>query len=128
MSNVTIAWTRFLPDGAEEVVQFPAKMIVCYTCRGTGKTVNPAIDGNGLSRDDFDQDPDFEEGYFRGDYDVTCRTCKGQNVIADLDRAAANRNPKLRALLKAKDKEEADDRREYDSERFLRLAESGERW
>jgi hypothetical protein len=58
------------------------KFTVCSTCRGTGKTVNPAIDGQGLSREDFDeQGPEFEADYFGGTYDVACRECKGLRVV-----------------------------------------------
>jgi hypothetical protein len=128
MNNRTILWTRYLPNGEEEVIQFPAKRIVCYTCDGTGTTVNPSIDGNGISPEEFAEDPDFEESYFRGDYDVQCRTCKGERVIATLDREATMRDPKLRQLLRLKEKQEAIDAAEEASETWLRRAESGERY
>ncbi len=128
MSNVTISWVRYTENDEEETVLFPAKNIVCYTCDGKGTTVNPAIDGNGLTQEDFDEDPDFRENYFSGVYDVQCRTCKGQRVIAQIDRAACNRNPRLRRLLKLKEKAEAEMARDDASERWLRMAESGERW
>ena len=129
MASVTIEWTHFLPDGEEEIIKFPAKMIVCYTCEGRGMTVNPDIDGNGLTREDFEEaGPEFEEDYFAGVYDVTCRTCKGKNVIPQLDRAAIMHNPRLRPLLKAYDKQQDEQSRDDASERWLRMAESGERW
>jgi len=59
--------------------------IVCPTCKGTGSHVNPSIDGNGLTFEDFQDDPDFEESYFNGDYDVTCRDCNGNNVIDEIN-------------------------------------------
>ena len=34
-----------------------------------------------MSSEDFDEDPDFQEDYFSGLYDVTCKTCHGRNVI-----------------------------------------------
>jgi hypothetical protein len=49
----------------------------CYQCDGKGTMVNPSIDAGGLSYDDFRDDPDFEEGYFSGRYDVTCSACNG---------------------------------------------------
>ena len=55
---------------------------VCPTCDGNGTHVNPSIDAHGLSREDFDGDPDFEESYFAGDYDVSCAECGGQRVVA----------------------------------------------
>jgi hypothetical protein len=128
MSSKVIQWVRYLPDGAEETIRFPAKNIVCYTCDGEGTTVHPDIDGNGISPEEFAEDPDFEEAYFAGHYDVQCRTCKGKKVILELDREACNRDARLRLLLKLRDKEEADNAREWESERFLRMAESGERY
>lgn len=129
MSNPVIEWIHFLPDGEEEIIKFPAKMIVCYTCDGTGSTVNPSIDGNGITADEMDEmGDDFREDYFGGVYDVQCRTCKGLRVIAQLDRPACNRNPKLRALLKQKEAVDAEIDRDDASEAWLRRAESGERW
>jgi hypothetical protein len=57
------------------------KFEVCPRCEGRGKHVNPAIDGHGLSAEDFDQDPDFREDYFSGVYDVPCYECKGDRVV-----------------------------------------------
>lgn len=50
---------------------------ICDRCRGHGKHVNPNVDGHGLSREDFDEDPDFAENYFSGMYDVSCHDCGG---------------------------------------------------
>jgi hypothetical protein len=58
-----------------------SKYIVCPVCRGEGTTVNPDIDSNGLTRDDFDNDPDFAEDYLSGVYDIQCRACDGQRVV-----------------------------------------------
>lgn len=65
--------------------ELPAKMKVCSRCEGRGTHVNPAIDGHGLTREDFDADPDFEEGYFSGRYDIRCEECDGRNVVAEPD-------------------------------------------
>lgn len=54
---------------------------VCGTCGGAGKHVNPSIDSHGLTREDFDEDPDFREDYFSGRYDVTCNECGGRRVV-----------------------------------------------
>jgi len=61
--------------------EFPAKYDVCPNCDGKGKYVNPSIDSNGLSSEDFAEDPDFREDYFSGRYDIQCRSCNGRNVI-----------------------------------------------
>jgi hypothetical protein len=54
---------------------------ICDTCDGHGKYVNPDIDSHGLSREDFDEDPDFREDYFSGVYDVTCWKCNGSGKM-----------------------------------------------
>lgn len=54
---------------------------VCRRCDGEGKHVNPSIDGNGISPEEFAEDPDFEEAYFSGQYDVQCEECRGEKVI-----------------------------------------------
>ena len=60
-----------------------SKWIVCPVCEGNGKTVNPAIDCNGLTREDFMEDPDFAENYMSGMYDITCRGCGGKRVVTE---------------------------------------------
>jgi hypothetical protein len=50
-------------------------------CSGDGTTVNPNIDANGLSAEDFDDDPDFAEAYFRGEYDQACAACGGKGKM-----------------------------------------------
>lgn len=72
------------------------KWIICPACEGEGTCVNPAIDANGLSADDFYEDPDFAEEYLAGTYDIQCRACEGSGQITDdrrkkLDQAAADR-------------------------------------
>lgn len=62
-------------------VELPCHRIVCDRCEGTGSHVNPNIDGHGISSEEFDQDPDFRESYFRGDYDVNCHQCEGNRVV-----------------------------------------------
>lgn len=56
---------------------------VCPVCEGEGKYVNPAIDSQGLSQEDFDEDPDFRESYFAGHYDVPCKCCDGKRVVTE---------------------------------------------
>jgi RecJ-like exonuclease len=101
----------------DEEVALPAKFEVCPRCEGTGSHVNPAIDGNGLTRDDFDEDPDFAEAYFAGDYDVRCEECKGRRVVTVFDPARAT--PEQRALWERHERAEAEARAEERSERRL---------
>lgn len=72
-------------NGEEEEVEIPIKFEVCPTCEGKGKHVNPSIDAHGLSAEDFAEDPDFAEDYFRGCYDVSCYECGGANVVPEID-------------------------------------------
>lgn len=84
----TIKFETLDEETCEIEIELPAKWEVCDRCDGEGKHVNPAIDGNGISREDFDQDPDFEEAYFAGRYDVTCEECKGRTTILVVDEQA----------------------------------------
>ena len=67
------------------IVTVPIVFTVCPVCEGRGTHVNPSIDGGGLSREDFDNDPEFEEDYFSGFYDVRCGLCEGHAVIPTPD-------------------------------------------
>jgi hypothetical protein len=55
--------------------------MLCPVCNGEGTTVNPNIDANGLTADDFLEDPDFREDYMSGVYDITCAACNGLRVV-----------------------------------------------
>jgi hypothetical protein len=77
-----ILWVN--DDGEEIETEFRIKFEVCGRCQGQGQHCNPAIDGNGLTREDFDQDPDFEEAYFDGLYNVTCEECNGDRVVPEI--------------------------------------------
>jgi hypothetical protein len=54
---------------------------VCPVCSGEGRTVNPNIDAQGLTAEDFRDDPDFLQDYMSGTYDITCRCCDGLRVV-----------------------------------------------
>jgi len=76
-------------DGLE--VKLPSKFEVCPTCEGKGTHVNPAIDGQGLTVEDFDeQGPEFKADYFAGVYDVACHECNGLRVVMVVDRERCN--------------------------------------
>ena len=69
-------------DGNPIFEAIPVVMIICPTCEGRGEYVNPNIDRQGLSREDFDeQDDEFRVDYFSGNYNVRCDHCHGSNVI-----------------------------------------------
>lgn len=65
------------PDGR---IRVPMEYEVCGLCRGSGKIVDPNIDCGGITQEEFDEDPDFEEEYFSGRYDITCTRCRGLRV------------------------------------------------
>lgn len=74
--TMTLSW-----EGEDdELITVPAMYVVCALCDGTGKHVNPSIDANGLTSEDFAEDPDFAEDYRRGTYDVSCYRCHGARV------------------------------------------------
>jgi hypothetical protein len=68
-------------DGDEEVHEVPYRFEVCPTCDGHGVHVNPGIDCNGLTARDFEEDPDFQDEYLSGRYDVACYGCGGRRVV-----------------------------------------------
>lgn len=124
MSATTIIRETENDQGEEIALIFPANFEVCGRCRGVGSHVNPSVDGNGLSREDFEQDPGFMEDYFAGVYDVECYTCKGARVVPVIDRGACT--PAQLAQLDKLERVAAELARDYASERFLRMAEGGE--
>lgn len=63
-----------------EEIRVSAKYEVCGLCGGQGRHVNPSIDYNGLTSEDFRDDPDFEDMYFGGGFDVECYRCNGKRV------------------------------------------------
>jgi hypothetical protein len=58
----------------------PITLEVCNSCDGRGRYVNPNIDRNGISSEEFYEDPEFEEMYMGGGFDVTCDECQGMRV------------------------------------------------
>jgi hypothetical protein len=103
-------------DADQGPLEVPAVFEVCSTCEGQGKHVNPAIDSNGLSAEDFDRDPDFEEDYFSGRYDVPCHECHGRRVVPVI---AENCDPVLKAKAEKWMEEFYDYQREIEAERRM---------
>lgn len=88
--TMTLTVTLEDDEGEEREFEIPCCWEVCPTCRGNGKHVNPSIDAHGISAEEFDCDPEFEESYFSGAYDVTCYECGGRRVVPDIDRQRAD--------------------------------------
>jgi len=74
--------------------KLPWKWAVCPTCDGRGKHVNPSIDSNGLTSEDFAEDLEFAQDYMEGVYDVSCSRCNGRTTIPIVDCDAMS--PELR--------------------------------
>ncbi len=73
--------------------ELPTRWGVCPTCNGNGTHVDPSIDCNGLTTEDFAEDPDFREEYMAGRYDTTCYECGGRRVVPEIDEERCD--PKL---------------------------------
>lgn len=84
MSATTVTFTHATKRGGEFEITVPAVFVVCPTCKGKGKTVDSQVDGHGLTREDFAEDPGFLEDYLGGVYDVQCRECSGQRVVEEV--------------------------------------------
>jgi hypothetical protein len=93
-----------------DTIAIPFKWIVCGICDGRGTHVNPSIDCGGISREDFDDDPDFAESYRSGAYDVTCGECNGRRVVPEL---TPHTDEERAAVARLEESERAD--AEYES-------------
>ncbi len=108
---------------AEMQLNVPCKYEVCTRCEGKGTHVNPSIDGHGLTRDDFADDPDFAEDYFNGVYDVKCYQCCGTRVEPHPDGTHRKLSVRLAIRLWEKQQEQ---RAQWDREdAAIRRMESG---
>jgi hypothetical protein len=100
--------------GYEVTHTMPGKYEVCPRCEGSGKHDHPAF-SNGITQEEFDEDPDFREAYFEGHYDVTCEECRGLRVVVEPDEAALN--AEMKAALEQHRAAEAEEARERAWER-----------
>lgn len=105
------------PAEHPEYIEIPARFEVCDLCRGRGSHVNPSIDASGLTCDDFDQDPDFEEDYRSGRYDVPCNECEGRRVVPVPDEQRTD--PEILRMYEDRLKDDYDYRRECAAERAM---------
>lgn len=109
------------PDG--ELVRVPARARVCPRCDGTGTHVNPAVDGHGISMDEWygpEWDDDSREAYMAGRYDVTCEECGGANVVLVPDVARCTYGQKRALVLeRQRQRHVAESRAEQAAERRM---------
>jgi hypothetical protein len=103
--------------GEDDTHTLPCSYQVCDLCHGRGTHVSPSVDRDGLTSDDFAEDPDFREAYMEGAYDVQCYRCKGEKVHPEVIEERAN--PVSLKLLKDWQREEGENRRNYESERRM---------
>jgi hypothetical protein len=113
--SMTIFITMYNDEDEEEEVAFPARYEVCGLCDGRGRHVNPSIDSEGISAEEFYEDPDFAEEYHRGTYDVSCYRCGGNRVEPVVDEARCD--PESLKRLNNYLKSRSDDIREREAER-----------
>ncbi len=96
---MSAAEIRFEVENQEgELVELvlPATWVVCSRCSGKGTHVNPAVDGNGLTQEDFDEaGPEFRDDYMAGVYDVPCYECNGARSILVPDRAKLTKEERV---------------------------------
>lgn len=80
-------FNQFMSEELETTFRLPVIKEVCPICEGKGTIVNRSIDGNGISADEFYDDPDFAEAYMSGVYDVVCDECNGLRVVDVVDES-----------------------------------------
>ncbi|NIM21867.1 MAG: hypothetical protein GTN64_05535 [Candidatus Latescibacteria bacterium] len=64
----------------EVTATLPARFEVCSGCGGEGTELGYGLKGLAFSAEQMNEDPDFRESYFRGDFDRPCSTCSGRRV------------------------------------------------
>lgn len=111
-------------EGVETEIVIPSRYEVCERCRGKGTHVNPSVDGNGLGREDFEDD-EFAEAYWSGQYDVPCEDCGGKRVVLVPNEEEAT-TEQLALIEKYKDQKYEEYKNKRDDE-HVRRAENGYR-
>jgi|688.fasta_scaffold299450_2 hypothetical protein len=102
--TATVSYNNWDNDDneVEETFTVPFKYTVCSLCNGVGTHVNPSVDSNGLTSEDFAEDDDFRESYFSGAYDMPCNKCHGKGLTPEYDetRASPEIKKKMTSYLK----------------------------
>lgn len=95
--NKNIITVTIFDDNDDEVEhELPATNEVCGRCDGHGTHTNTSIDGNGITSSEWAEwDPEEQESYMNGEYDVTCEKCHGSNVVLVPDPAAMSADQKV---------------------------------
>jgi len=82
------SFTYEFKSGKVLTKDLPMRNEVCGRCDGEGTHLRPGMEGRAYSWEEFQDDPEFEEGYFGGRYDVVCDDCHGRNVMPVVDEEA----------------------------------------
>ena len=82
---------RDLLDDDGMLDALPKYREVCHRCSGKGSHVNPAIDGHGISAQEWNDEwtEEDRENYHSGVYDIPCHECSGKRVVWAIDRRVA---------------------------------------
>ena len=118
---ITFKFTMCNEEGDEDDYTLPGQYIICHNCQGKGTHVNRAIDGNGISPEEFAEDPDFFDEYMAGTYDVSCENkCDNGKIIVPIDADnMSDEQKKLLLLLEAHEMDEHLYRQECEWERKM---------
>ena len=85
----------------------PSDIVVCPRCNGRGRHVNPSIDGDGFTGEEWaEMDEDFKESYRNGYFDVICSVCNGLRITAKI--ATERLNAEQWELLYEQERNDAD--------------------
>jgi len=85
IENREVRIVRGLPVVFLSGDSMPSDVVVCPRCCGRGHHVNPSVDGDGFTMDEWNElDIDFQESYISGEYDVTCEVCDGFRITATI--------------------------------------------
>ena len=119
MANLKIELSWEDDNGDEQQAHVPAKRVLCPECDGAGTTLCDSLRGVAFTAEDMADDPDFEEGYFGGRYDQTCRRCNGLRVVQVADPESRSWKPEHTEWLEAYERCAADreaSQREFEAE------------
>lgn len=73
--------------GISDTLELPAKWEICLACQGEGTELYGSLKGADVT-DLCNEDPDFEEEYHDGLYDVPCSCCHGEGKVLVVDESS----------------------------------------
>lgn len=104
-------------DDDDNKITLPTRTVACWYCDGAGRISNPAIDGNGISADEWAEwDDESQDDYLSGRWDVPCPDCEGRRTVEVPDEARCSADELARYQA------DLDDAAEQAAERAAELA------